>query len=346
VSRISRAVLRFLDRTNASQAIGRSSWRQRRLLILCYHGIALHDEHEWSPSLYMDAELFAHRLQLIAEADCNVLPLGVAIRLLSEGALPPRAVTITFDDGMYDFLAGALPHLERYGYPATVYQTTFYSTFQRPLFEIGLSYVLWRARARPFPAWPEVGLTHPFSLTDEAERDHLLALLVQHARSNGLSAQEEDELLCRTAARLDESYDRLREKRILHLMTPEELVTARDAGIAFELHTHRHRTPLDEGLFRAEVRENREWLSDHLGVTGVHFCYPSGMYHERFLPWLADENVRSATTCVPGLASRGQNTLLLPRFVDTSSVSDEVFVAWLHGAGHLVRRVGGRPVVP
>ena len=40
---------------------------------------------------------------------------------LAGKSLPPRTVVITFDDGLRDFLTGAMPILERYGFPATLF---------------------------------------------------------------------------------------------------------------------------------------------------------------------------------------------------------------------------------
>jgi hypothetical protein len=53
-----------------------SRWRQQRLLILCYHGTSLDDDHNWAPGLFMPISLFEQRLQWIKEHECTVLPLG------------------------------------------------------------------------------------------------------------------------------------------------------------------------------------------------------------------------------------------------------------------------------
>ena len=46
-------------------ALGHSEWRKNRLLILAYHGVSQHDEHEWNPELYMSPEQFRSRMTLL-----------------------------------------------------------------------------------------------------------------------------------------------------------------------------------------------------------------------------------------------------------------------------------------
>ena len=80
-----------------------------------------------------------------------------------------------------------------------------------------------------------------------------------------------------------------------------------------------HRVPERRELFLREIADNRRALAE-CGLNPerlTHFCYPSGLYQSAFLPWLAEAGVVSAVTCVPGLASKRQHPLLLPRFIDT-----------------------------
>lgn len=93
------------------------------------------------------AALF-RRLQILRDSRCEVLPLAEALRLLYAGALPPRSVAITVDDGKYDFYAEGLPLFRKFRYPVTVYLSTYYSELNRPVFDSALSYILWKARGQ------------------------------------------------------------------------------------------------------------------------------------------------------------------------------------------------------
>src|SRR5438105_4288124 len=145
-----------------------SQWRQSRLLILCYHGISLADEHEWSPGLYISANLFRARLQQLKDRRCAVLPLGDAIERLYAGTLPPRAVALTFDDGFHDFYALAWPILKEFGWPATVYLTTYYSKFQQPVFDPMCCYLFWKSKKSTLE-WPEI-FSHKVTLDFEGRK--------------------------------------------------------------------------------------------------------------------------------------------------------------------------------
>jgi len=74
------------------------------------------------------------------------------------------------------------------------------------------------------------------------------------------------------------------------------------------------------------------------GTHASHFCYPSGVYDPRFLPWLGESGVVSGTTCETGFASRDSNRLLLPRFLDNNTLSPIEFESWLTGISSALPR--------
>lgn len=318
-----------------------SGWRRQRLLILCYHGIALDDEAQWNGGLYVPQSHLRARFEVLRRGGYSVLPFDEAIRRLYDGTLPQKAVTLTFDDGAYDFYAGALPLLREYNFPATVYVPTYYIRFQRPVFDTMVSYLAWKGRAKGSVA--SDGLANdpaPLKLSSEGEREDTAKRILERAESLALDARDKDELARTFAERLGIDYDALLAKRVLHLMTPEELREAARYRVDMQLHTHRHRVPEDAALFRQEIEENRRELRDILGEQGTlrHFCYPSGEYRPAFLPWLKEADVATATTCDPGIATPMSHPLALPRFIDTTAQSLEAFEAWASGFAELLPR--------
>jgi peptidoglycan/xylan/chitin deacetylase (PgdA/CDA1 family) len=109
-------------------------------------------------------------------------------------------------------------------------------------------------------------------------------------------------------------------------------------GADIQLHTHRHRAPLDRELFLREIADNRHSIQAMTGLRPSHFCYPSGVYDLRFLPWLRESDIISATTCETGFASRSSNQLLLPRFLDNAALSSIEFESWLTGVSAALPR--------
>lgn len=328
--------LRWMQRSGISARVRDSRWRRERLLILCYHGVAIADENEWRPQLYMTPAMLRERCEAIRRGGYHVLPLGEAVERLYKNELPPRSVVLTFDDGGYDFYKSASPILREFAFPATVYLTTYYSDFARPIFGLAASYLLWKRRSQPLRPAEDVGLLGVSDLRSEDARKEVVAELELFAAREKMTGVEKDALLRRLAKVLGADYDELLAKRLLQIMRPKEAAEMASAGFDIELHTHRHRAPLDEVLFRKEIADNRQRITEISGKTPQHFCYPSGHYETMFLPWLEREGVTSATTCDPGLASRECHPLLLPRFVDTPMQPLHVFEAWLSGAGHLL----------
>jgi len=319
-----------------------SRWRRERLLILCYHGLSADREHEWRPALFMPPELFERRLAALRRSGLRILTLTEGLERLYEGTLDEPAAAITFDDGFQDYYRFAAPALEKHSLPATVYLATWYVDRAGPVFEVFLSYALWLSVGSAARLGSEFGFAQPPALATAEQAERAARAIWEFAEREKLSDDERDALAARLCAVLGVDYDGLRRKRALGSMNTREIAALKDAGTDFEMHTHRHRTPPDERLFRREIADNRESVERATGRTPLHFCYPSGVYDASFLPWLEAEGVRSAATCDPGLASRESNPLLLPRFLDGAHVKRIEFEAWLAGMAPRLRNwVGG-----
>ncbi len=342
------AALRLLRGGGVFELVADSRWRRQRLLILCYHGTSLEDEHLWRPALYMTKDVLRSRLSFLKRGGYSVLPLGEALERLQAGTLPARSVALTFDDGTYDLYRQACPLLQEYGFPATVYLTTYYALCELPVFNLICSYMLWKRRGEVLDDARQVGLDKRLDLRTEAGRHSVVRSLIYLAEREEMTGVQKDELAGRLADFLGINYGALRAKRILQIMNAREIREVARSGIEIQLHTHRHRMPEDDALFSREIRENRAHILELASTRADHFCYPGGVYRPVFLPWLRAEQVISATTCDAGLCTRQSESLLLPRFVDNQSRTQAEFESWAAGVGDLVafRRAAAKKYVP
>ncbi len=346
--KIKLATLRLLRGAGIFQVVADSRWRRSRLLILCYHGTSLEDEHQWRPALYMDPKVLEQRFETLKREQCSILPLGEGLQRLQSGTLPRRSVAITFDDGTHDFYRQAYPLLKRYQFPATVYQTTYYMDYQRPVFNLICSYMLWKKRGSVIPDGSVLGLNQPLDLRTESSRHQIVRKLNELALSQNMTGAQKDRLAAQLAGLLGLDYEALAAKGMLQMMSPQELQEIARNGIDIQLHTHRHRTPSDEELFRKEIRDNRIRIQEVASANPVHFCYPSGVYRSEFFEWLRKEQVVSATTCDVGLATASSQNLLIPRYIDNQFRTSLDFESWLAGVGELLvsRREATQKYVP
>jgi hypothetical protein len=206
------------------EAIRLSNWRKNQLLILAYHGVSQDDEHLWNPELFFTPDDFRTRMQLLKDYGCHVLQLSDALQRLWTKTLPPCSVVLTFDDGGCDFYRQAFPILREFGWPATVYLTSYYCNYNRPVFDVMCSYLLWKGRSTKLNLRDVISGSAEFDLESKSNRERTLAAVRLFARHAKFSARQKDELLKLIAERLSIDYERILAKRILHLLSPEEVV--------------------------------------------------------------------------------------------------------------------------
>jgi peptidoglycan/xylan/chitin deacetylase (PgdA/CDA1 family) len=92
-----------------------------RLTILMYHRVLSSPNllHRSNP----DEQMFNNHMKVLRRF-FNVLPLSEGVKRLGDRTLPPRAVSITFDDGYADNYSTALPILKNWGLHATFFIAT------------------------------------------------------------------------------------------------------------------------------------------------------------------------------------------------------------------------------
>ena len=104
------------------RATDRDLWRrlQRGVPILMYHALGAQAER---PSRFVVPEArFRRQMSWLRRRGYEVIGLEELVACRREHRLPPaKSVVLTLDDGYLDNVEVALPVLERYGYPATVF---------------------------------------------------------------------------------------------------------------------------------------------------------------------------------------------------------------------------------
>lgn len=310
---------------------------RRKLRILCYHGFSVGDQHLYSPILFMRGETLERRLRLMRRRGTRVLHLDEAVERLRRGAIAASEVVITIDDGWRSTLTVAAPLLARFGFPASLYVSTYYCERPAEVFNVVVQYILWKSRADTVSLrgiHPELDGDYAIRADADGIARRWIAFAERHldweARQRLLRSLIE-------AAALD-ADDILREQRF-RLLNAEELREMHRYGIDLQLHTHRHRLSADSiDSVRGEIDENRaSLLRMTRSADASHFCYPSGEYSPSHPEWLARLGILSAATCDSGLNDAATSPMLLKRYLDRDDATDLEFEAELSGFSELLR---------
>jgi peptidoglycan/xylan/chitin deacetylase (PgdA/CDA1 family) len=311
----------------------------RGLQIICYHGISLRDEHCFQPNLFMQEDTFRERITYLKRSDFQVLSLYEALSRLDQETLPPRALVITFDDGWLGIGTKAVPLLRKYGFPSTLYVTTKDVLSQTPVFDVALRYLLWGKKGEAIDL-RFMGSDHPETilLSSPGEIEHAAC------RISDISKNWDDNnrqvLLLKIAEILSVEWNSDENNTLFRLMTMEQLAQLPSTGMDLQLHTHRHRLPIDDQEdVENEISNNREVLKRIVSGPLEHFCYPSGEFHPSQFPWLKKLGIESATTCLSGFNYPNTERFALRRFLDGEHITQVEFEAELSGFLELMRKL-------
>ena len=154
--------------TSAGNILGQQLRRRwRRLanavaqppLILMYHRIALDDIDPWQ--LCVSPQNFAAQMEVLRDRR-QPIRLTELTRELEEGRCPRGAVVVTFDDGYRDNLLEALPVLEAFDVPATVFCTAGVVGREEPFWWDRLAGLLLGPQSLPPALHLDMGGNHRF----------------------------------------------------------------------------------------------------------------------------------------------------------------------------------------
>ncbi len=292
-------------------ALARLARQRVRGVVLRYHALTEGaDEVLYAaPDICLPAPAFRLQMAFVKRA-YSVVALDELVAALERGrSLPPRALTVTFDDGYADNHRLGLPILGQLGLPAAVYVATGSVAGGAPLWVAAVRALVLSAE-RPVL---EIRGQEPVSLAGDrgAAAKALGRALVP------LRAPERAELLAETAAAAGVDLHGLLAGSML---TWDEIRELHAAGWTIGAHTVTHSNVALAAPDDAErdILGSRDALAAAIGAPVEHFCYPNtGGQHRYFSAEVAAllrrHGFRSATTSRPGALRPDADRFQLPR---------------------------------
>lgn len=259
-----RAISSTVHLTGLSRAIA-SRYRGRGV-ICALHSVVDDIAPYPDDSLRCPLDKLEWLLRWLREEEFDFVNLDEAVRRLVVRDARPFAA-FTFDDGYADNLTHALPLMERFEAPFTVYVTTGMITREIDAWWFGLaelvrarSSIALRALGRKFDC-PDIARKQQAFRTIEAAVHQDFGLL-PHVRA----AIEEAGIDCAALV----GREALSEQQLGRLAR-HPLVT-----IGGHSMTHRNLAQASKSSVEWEMAENRKFLKDRTGAPVAHFAYPFG----------------------------------------------------------------------
>lgn len=253
------------------------------VVVLMYHGVVadheLAAEGDW---LQVKQSEFRAQMAHLA-AHYEVVTFQQALDT-TRSYQRPRAI-ITFDDGYANNLHIALPILEEFNLPATIFLATGF---------IGQTRLFWWDRLR-LAARPEVLASEVFKRFKSIHPSQLDSAVAEFLAERGWAEP----------AVLD-AYRPLTEAEIARVQQ-HPLITLGGHTHRHEIMTHLSSDEVDEtlGLCRAGL--------DHYGIQGEYFAAPDGAFAEHLCAALQKHGFKLNVSTQPGRWLTNQNPFAIPR---------------------------------
>jgi peptidoglycan/xylan/chitin deacetylase (PgdA/CDA1 family)/MoaA/NifB/PqqE/SkfB family radical SAM enzyme/GT2 family glycosyltransferase len=274
-------------------------------LVLAYHRVAAlsPDTHR----LCVSPSRFHEHMRYLRE-HCTPLPLLELVLAARAGALPPRAVAVTFDDGYLDALTTAAPILVAERVPATFFVNTEQPAEPHEAWHDTVERILLGDADLP----PRLELP-PLSLAVRTAAQRSQALMTLHGVLLAASVAERARLLEALARWSGRAWPPRPERRVL--LADEILALSRMPGCEIGSHSAHHLLlpRHDAALQRAELRQAKEWLETLLDRAIVAFAYPFGEHTDALAELVRRTPYLLAATVEPGLVTAATDAMRLPR---------------------------------
>jgi peptidoglycan/xylan/chitin deacetylase (PgdA/CDA1 family) len=276
----------------------------RGLLVLIYHRVLAQPDPMFQGDV--EAGRFAAHMELLATC-FNPLPLSEALERLQSRSLPPRAVSVTFDDGYADNLELAAPIMRRSGVRGTVFIATGY-------LDGGLMFndaVIEAMRQAPVRLdLSDLGFG-VLELPDMDCRRTSSERLIGELKYR--EPQQRRALAMEILERAGGAWPRGL------MLTRAQVRELRDAGVEIGAHTETHPilARIDPTAARDDMAKCKQELEATLGEPLKLFAYPNGRpgrdYDGRHVAMVRDLGFTAAVSTAWGAAYPGCDLFQVPR---------------------------------
>jgi len=245
--------------------------KRKKLFILIYHRVL--DEPDYLRPGDVDKAAFTWQMELLSKY-FNVLPLHEALKSLRNDELPPRAVSITFDDGYADNYTNALPILNRFNLSSVFFIAHGFLNGGRMWNDTVIEAI--RNFAEIELDLTDIGLGS-FNVSNNYKKNQAVTQIIQQIKH--LPPTLRDEYTNFIAERSTNIPNDL-------MMTSEQVMELHANGMEIGGHTENHPilAKLDLNSAHLEISNNKKYLETLLGTTLRIFAYPNGKPIQDYLP--------------------------------------------------------------
>ena len=260
---------------NIARCLGLTASYRGRAGILCYHRVLpdIENENQDGPyaGLSVSITQFDQHMKFLAK-NYNLVSMDELIERISDPQDNSFPVAITFDDGYKDNLYFALPVLERYGIPATIYIATRFIDGNEDRWWVNLWAVV--KEKSELILWID-GQKYLFNLNSGKLKRRAYSIL--HDKLLSMQADKFDELMSQLVNKINcdnlpsvfMNWDELKE------LDKHSLITI---GAHTKSHSNLASLPAESVLF--EIQSGKKYLEERLNHAIRHFAYPYGRLRE------------------------------------------------------------------
>lgn len=296
--------------------------------ILAYHCV-IEKPLAFEDWCFLDKVEFEKQIKYLT-SHFDVIPMSEAVNKLKTGSVDRPTAVITFDDGFQNNFTQAYPILQKYQAPATIYlvssligsaQTVWFTRLIRGLSQTHIPELEWKGVAYPLK-----------SPVQKKECSYALQALLKNFPADQLEAQL-DQILKRLKVELNSDVE---EGSPFRMLSNNEIEQMCDAGlIEFGAHTVNHTilSRLDSESQAEQIRKSIDAVGQMSRQSCNHFAYPNGGandFNDASLSHLANHNVQSAVTMIPGSNDHQTPHLELHRYGIGSDTQFSRFKLMVH----------------